>query len=160
MFACWTSPENAIPKNNLMMNLYTRIFEGAFIYGHHGEKIYENIYFSFIMFSINPFVYNAHMPGGKLYWNLNLNWTNINVYHVSTMLKYVTVSFRSLKTSRLYLLWRQFPQTFYVWTLMWQKMFFPEVFVRHTCLVFVCVCTSNNLLVLNTEVNFLCIWTQ
>ena len=30
--------------------------------------------------------------------------------------------------------------------------FFPEIFVRQKCLVFLCVCTCTNLLVLNTEV--------
>ena len=81
-----------------------------------------------------------------------LKWTNINVYDVSAMLKYVTVSFHSMNTNRLYLLWMQFPQTFYVWILMWKNIFSPEIFVRHKCLLFLCVCTCTNLLVLNTEV--------
>ena len=41
---------------------------------------------------------------------------------------------------------------FYEWILMWKKMYFPEIFVRHKCLVFFCVCTCTDLLVLNTEV--------
>ena len=32
-------------------------------------SVYGNICFSCIMFSINSFVYNVHMPGSKLYCN-------------------------------------------------------------------------------------------
>ena len=77
-----------------------------------------------------------------------------NVCHVSATLKHVTVSFRSMKASRLYLKWMQFPQTFYVWIFNVNRLFcfFLEIFVRQKCLVFFCVCTCTNLLVLNTEV--------
>ena len=79
----------------------------------------------------------------------------------SALLKHVTVIFRSMKASRLFLRWIQFPQTLYVWILMWKIwfVFFPEIFVRHKCLVFsLCVCTCTNLLVLNTEAKkMLCI---
>ena len=57
-----------------------------------------------------------------------LNWTNLNIYHVFTMLKYVKVSFRSIKASRVYLLWMQFLQIFYVWILMRKRRF---VFFSH-----------------------------
>ena len=80
-------------------------------------------------------------------------WTKINVCHVSAILKHVTVSFPSMKSSRLYLQWMQFPQTLYVWILMWKRwfVFSQEIFVRHKCLVcFMCV--HMYLLVLITEV--------
>ena len=85
-----------------------------------------------------------------------LNWTNINVYHVSAMLKYVTVSFRSMKASRLYPQWMQFPQTFLCMNFNVKK--YVSFFPRNICQaqvfgVFVCVCTCTNLLLLNTEVN-------
>ena len=71
-----------------------------------------------------------------------LNWTKIHVCHVSAILKHVTVSFRSMKASRLYLQWMQSPQTFYVWILMWKDGLF--VFPRNICQAsvlcfFVCV---------------------
>ena len=65
------------------------------------------------------------------------NWTK-NVCHVFAVLKHVTVSFRSMKASRLYLQWMQFLQTFYVWIFIVNLLgfFSPEVFVRQKCLVF------------------------
>ena len=88
------------------------------------------------------------------YWNkIYATPHEISKPCVCTMLKYVTVSFRSMKAIRMYLLWMQFLQTFYVCVFMWKKIIFsPEIFVKHKCLVFLCVCTCTNLLMLNTEV--------
>ena len=71
-----------------------------------------------------------------------LNWKKrINICHVSPILKHVTVSFRSMKASRLHLQWMQFPQTFYVWIFNVNLLvFFQEIFVRQKCLVFFCAC--------------------
>ena len=52
-----------------------------------------------------------------------LNGTNIIVYHIHH------AEICSMETSKLYLLWMQFPRTFYVWILMWKRLFFPEIFV-------------------------------
>ena len=62
----------------------------------------------------------------------------INVCHVSAILKHVTVSFRSMKASRPYLQWMQFPQTFYAWIFNVNLLgfFSPEIFVRQKCFVF------------------------
>ena len=90
----------------------------------------------------------------------------INVCHVSAILKHVTVSFRSMKASRPYLQWMQFPQTFYAWIFNVNLLgFFPQKYLSGksaSCFFFfVCVCTCTNLLVLNTEVKrMLCTWTQ
>ena len=90
----------------------------------------------------------------------------INVCHVSAILKHVTVSFRSMKASRPYLQWMQFPQTFYAWIFNVNLLgFFPQKYLSGksaSCFLFVfCVCTCTNLLVLNTEVKrMLCTWTQ
>ena len=91
----------------------------------------------------------------------------INVCHVSAILKHVTVSFRSMKASRPYLQWMQFPQTFYAWTFNVNLLgFFPQKYLSGksaSCFFFffLCVCTCTNLLVLNTEVKrMLCTWTQ
>ena len=62
-----------------------------------------------------------------------LNWTNINVYHVSAILKYVTVSFRFMKASRLYLQWMQFPQTFLCMNFNVKKdLFFSQKYLSGT----------------------------
>ena len=65
----------------------------------------------------------------------------INVCHVYAILKHVTVSFRSMKASRPYLQWMQFPQTFYAWIFNVNLLgfFSPEIFVRQIVWVFLCV---------------------
>ena len=69
-FVCMLNfARKCLGENNIMMKLCIRIFDGAFIQGYHGENRYGNICFSCIMFSINFSVYNAHMPGSKLYCN-------------------------------------------------------------------------------------------
>ena len=53
----------------------------------------------------------------------------INVCHVSAIVKHVTVSFRSMKASRLYLKWMQFPQTFYVWIFNVNLLFYSQKYL-------------------------------
>ena len=53
----------------------------------------------------------------------------INVCHVSAIVKHVTVSFRSMKASRLYLKWMQFPQTFYVWIFIVNLLFYSQKYL-------------------------------
>ena len=73
----------------------------------------------------------------------------INVCHVSAILKHVTVSFRSMKASRPYLQWMQFPQTFYAWIFNVNLLgFFPQKYLSGksaSCFFFfffffLCVC--------------------
>ena len=53
----------------------------------------------------------------------------INVCHVSAIVKHVTMSFRSMKASRLYLKWMQFPQTFYVWIFIVNLLFYSQKYL-------------------------------
>ena len=68
----------------------------------------------------------------------------INVCHVSAILKHVTVSFRSMKASRPYLQWMQFPQTFYAWIFNVNLLgVFPQKYLSGksaSCFFFLCVC--------------------
>ena len=81
-----------------------------------------------------------------------LNWTNIDVNHVSAVLKYVTVSFRSVKTSRLYLLWKQISSDFLYINFNVKKDDFPRNICQSYVFKVFCVFICTNLLVLNTEV--------